>query len=299
VVAQHTGARPGPPQPNPPGAGPAPARTLRGTAIVAAPARTVAAALAEPWLVRDCLAPLGIRVRADRDGQLGAGDRLVLRPRTLPALPLRVVRADGDGVLAGATGGVFPALRVEATLAETGAGTLLTYAIGWTSPGGALGRVADVGVLRRVVLRALSALLDGVRVRAEGLAAAPVVVGTVLRQGNRVLAAQRDRPPHAAGRWEFPGGRVEAGESERAAVARECREELAADVVAGDRVGPDVVLPNGWLLRLYAAGLADGAEPVASEHRAVRWVSAAELADLPWLDADALVLPSVRALLTA
>lgn len=299
MVAQHIGARPNPSNPSSAERGPSTARTLRGTAIVAAPARTVAAALAEPWLVRDCLAPLGIRVQSDGDGQLGMGARVVLSPRTLPPLPLRVVRADGDGVVAVATGGVFPALRVDATLAETGAGTLLTYAIGWTSPGGALGRIADVGVLRRIVLRALSALLDGVRARAEGLAAAPVVVGTVLRHGDRVLAAQRDRPPHAAGLWEFPGGRVEAGESERAAVVRECREELAADVVAGDRVGPDVVLPNGWLLRLYAAGLADGAEPVASEHRAVRWVSAGELGDLPWLDADALVLPSVRALLAA
>lgn len=273
-----------------------PATTLRGTALIDAPARTVAAALAEPWLARDRLAPLGVRVEAP-EGQLGPGGVVVVRLPWGAAVSLRLVRADGHGISAVAVGGPVPAVTVSATVVGTGAGTLLTYGIGWTSPGGVLGRAADIALGRRAVLRALGALLDGVRERAEQLARVPVVVGAVLVAGGRVLAAQRDRPAHAAGRWEFPGGRVEAGEAEAAAVVRECREELAADVVVGDRVGPDVVLPNGWLLRLHAAALARGAEPVAAEHRALRWVSAAELAGLDWLDADRLVLAEVGALL--
>ena len=136
-------------------------------------------------------------------------------------------------------------------------------------------------------------MLSGARRRSEQLATAPVVVGAVVRDGKTVLAAQRARPPALAGRWEFPGGRVEAGEDERAALARECREELTADVVVGERLGPDLVLVNGWVLRLYLAELAPGAQPVAVEHRAIRWVSADELGDLDWLDADRIVLPIV------
>ena len=69
-----------------------------------------------------------------------------------------------------------------------------------------------------------------------------------------------------------------AGEDERAALVRECREELGAGIVVGGRLGPDLVLANGWVLRLYLAGLEPGAEPVAGEHRAIRWLPADRLA---------------------
>lgn len=273
--------------------------TLRGTVLVDAPAATVAAALAEPWLLRRCVDPLGVRVRSARTDQLGAGDELVMTLST-PPLPirLRVVRADEHGLLMTGGGGVLPKLRVQATVATTGAGTLLTYGIGWTSPGALAGRLADLVLGRRLVLRLLPALLDGVRARAEQLVTAPVVVGAAILGDGTVLAAQRDRPPVAAGRWEFPGGRVEAGEDERTALARECREELAADVLVEDRLGPDLVLANGWVLRIYLARLAPGAEPVVTEHRAMRWVSADQLAALDWLDADRIVLPALHPHLT-
>jgi len=126
-----------------------------------------------------------------------------------------------------------------------------------------------------------------------------VVVGTVIVAGDAVLAQQRDWPVDAAGRWEFPGGRVEPGETEPEAVVRECREELGARVRVGARIGPDVPLPNGWTLRIYTAVLAGDERPVAREHRAVRWVTAAELADLDWLEPDRVVLPYVAGLLAA
>jgi 8-oxo-dGTP diphosphatase len=273
--------------------------TLRGTLLVAAPERTVAAALAEPWLFRQCVEPFGVRVLACDTDQLGAGDELVVA-LPVPRLPLtlRVVRADEHGLLMVGGGGLLRRLQVHATVAATGAGTLLTYGIGWVSPGAVVGRLADVVFGRRLVLRLLSALLAGVRTRAEQLATAPVVVGAAILGDGTVLAAQRDRPPVAAGRWEFPGGRVEVGEDERAALIRECHEELAADVVVTDRLGPDLVLANGWVLRIYLARLAPGAEPVATEHRAMRWVSADQLAGLDWLDADRIVLPGLRPRLT-
>jgi 8-oxo-dGTP diphosphatase len=147
-------------------------------------------------------------------------------------------------------------------------------------------------------------VVAAVRSRAELLTSAPVVVGAVIvRRADLstsapiVLAAQRDHPPVLAGRWEFPGGRVEPGEDEPAAVVRECREELAADVVVGDRLGPDLVLPNGFLLRLYRAELAADAVPAANDHRAIRWLSAVQLSDVDWLPADRAVLPLVGRLL--
>jgi 8-oxo-dGTP diphosphatase len=140
--------------------------------------------------------------------------------------------------------------------------------------------------------------------RKERMAVVPgiakvVAAAAVMRDG-RVLAQQRAFPPETAGRWELPGGRVEPGESVADAVIRECREELAVDVIPGNQLGPDIPLPGGATLRVHIAHLAwPGATPNPVEHAAVRWVSRTELAELNWLDADRAVLPHLHALLTA
>jgi 8-oxo-dGTP diphosphatase len=119
-----------------------------------------------------------------------------------------------------------------------------------------------------------------------------VVVGAAIVRAGRVLAQCRATPPELAGRWELPGGRVEPGESEVEALHRECLEELGARVLVGRRVGPDLPLGAGSLLRVYAATLrADSAEPCPVEHAALRWVGSAELAALDWLPADRALLP--------
>jgi 8-oxo-dGTP diphosphatase len=121
----------------------------------------------------------------------------------------------------------------------------------------------------------------------QDLSVTQVVVATAIMRNGQVLAQQRAFPSADAGRWEFPGGRVEPGESEEAAVVRECREELGVDVKTGLRIGPDVPLRNGMILRLYVATLVDeSAEPIAVEHSAVKWVGVDEFDDIDWLDAD-------------
>ncbi|OCB28722.1 DNA mismatch repair protein MutT [Mycobacterium malmoense] len=113
-----------------------------------------------------------------------------------------------------------------------------------------------------------------------------VVAGAVIR-GATMLVAQRLRPPELAGRWELPGGKVAAGETERDALARELAEELGladGDVAVGDRLGADIAL-DGITLRAYRVDLLDG-EPSAHDHRALRWVTAAELPDVDWVPAD-------------
>ncbi|MGH3896773.1 MAG: (deoxy)nucleoside triphosphate pyrophosphohydrolase [Pseudonocardiaceae bacterium] len=136
--------------------------------------------------------------------------------------------------------------------------------------------------------------LTAQRVPAERL----VVAAAVLDQG-RVLAQQRAYPPSTAGRWELPGGRVEPDESARDALARECREEIAVEIVPGEQLGPDVPLPGGYLLRVHTARLADPtARPVPVEHAALRWVDVTELAGLDWLDADRTFLPHLAPFLS-
>ncbi|WP_229371901.1 (deoxy)nucleoside triphosphate pyrophosphohydrolase [Umezawaea beigongshangensis] len=132
--------------------------------------------------------------------------------------------------------------------------------------------------------------------RAEQLAAARVVVGAAIVRDGRLLVQQRAWPERDAGRWELPGGRVEPGESDAAALERECAEELDAHVVAGERRGPDVPLKPDLLLRVLTATLVSG-EPRPVEHRALRWITAAELTTLDWLPADRALLPSLRPLL--
>jgi 8-oxo-dGTP diphosphatase len=91
---------------------------------------------------------------------------------------------------------------------------------------------------------------------------------------------------------------VEPGESEPAALRRECLEELGARVKIVERLGPDLPLSPTSVLRVYVAALdPDSAEPMAVEHAEVRWVGAAELPALDWLDADRALLPALARLL--
>jgi 8-oxo-dGTP diphosphatase len=119
-----------------------------------------------------------------------------------------------------------------------------------------------------------------------------VVAAAILDDARRVLACRRSRPPELAGQWEFPGGKVEPGETEPAALRRECREELGIEITVGDAVGEAVLPRPGWVLRVSLVRILTG-EPAATEHDALRWLSAAELYDVPWLPAD---LPIVDAL---
>jgi 8-oxo-dGTP diphosphatase len=94
--------------------------------------------------------------------------------------------------------------------------------------------------------------------------------------------------------WEFPGGKVETGETEAEALVRECREELAVEVKVGERIGGDIRLGHHRLvLRIYAATLVSG-EPRAIEHSALRWLAADELDSVPWLPADAPIVEALR-----
>ncbi len=122
-----------------------------------------------------------------------------------------------------------------------------------------------------------------------------MIVGAAILDGKgRVLGAERAEPPAMAGMWEFPGGKVEPGESELDALVRECEEELDVGIEVLDRLGDDILLPTGTaILKVWTARLIRG-EPTAVEHAELRWLSADELGDVPWLPADAPLVALLR-----
>ena len=120
----------------------------------------------------------------------------------------------------------------------------------------------------------------------------------MVRDG-RLMAVRRTRPAALRGRWELPGGKVDADESRDDALARELHEELGIRVRVDEWLEPTVAIGEGQLhLAVALVTITDG-EPVPVEHDAVRWLSGAELEDVDWLEPDRpfvdLVRPRLRA----
>lgn len=111
----------------------------------------------------------------------------------------------------------------------------------------------------------------------------PVVAAVIVRDG-AVLACRRAAHKDAAGRWEFPGGKVEAGETPQEALRRELREELGAAVLVGALL--DRTATGGVELACYAVTLAGAAPTASTDHDALEWRATDELDGLEWADAD-------------
>lgn len=133
-------------------------------------------------------------------------------------------------------------------------------------------------------------------------AAAPapskIVVAAVIERDGLFLAARRTRPAALAGLWEFPGGKVEPGEDDAAALIRECREELGVEIAVGEAVGPEYLTPGGaMLVRTYRALLVSGEPEPIESHDELRWLAPGtpEVRALPWLEGDYVILDTLEA----
>ena len=119
-----------------------------------------------------------------------------------------------------------------------------------------------------------------------------MVVGAAIISDGRLLSAQRAEPPHMAGGWELPGGKVDPGEPDEDALVRECHEELAIKVRLIRRIGGDWPLSERALLRVWTAEIIEG-EPQPLEHLALRWLTPQELYDVDWLPGDRPVIEAL------
>ena len=119
------------------------------------------------------------------------------------------------------------------------------------------------------------------------------VVAAVIRQGGKIFATQRGYGDFKDW-WEFPGGKMETGESPREALIREIREELDAVVEVGDLLRTvEYDYPAFHLtLHCFWCSLVGDALHL-NEHEAARWLSADELDSVRWLPADEELMPLI------
>ena len=124
------------------------------------------------------------------------------------------------------------------------------------------------------------------------------VVAAVIFGGGRVFICRRPRGKHLAGKWEFPGGKTEPGESPSQALVREIREELCLHIHVGRLLRTiEYDYPTFHLrMHCYLCEMAGG-RLTLEEHEAALWVGADDLEKLDWLPADRELLPELRACL--
>ena len=121
------------------------------------------------------------------------------------------------------------------------------------------------------------------------------VAAAVIFHGGKMYATQRG---YGAWRdyWEFPGGKIEPGETAEAALAREIREELDIGIsVLEELCGVEYDYPEFHLsMRCFRCRIEAG-EPKLLEHEAARWLDREEIYSLNWLPADYQILPDIEA----
>lgn len=119
------------------------------------------------------------------------------------------------------------------------------------------------------------------------------VVGAVIyNDKGDILCARRSEDMSLPGYWEFPGGKIEAGETPQTALLREIKEELQCDITIGQFVEDTLYTYDTFIVRLetYFAEIINGT-PIAYEHSELKWVPFSELYSLEWAPAD---IPAVE-----
>lgn len=120
------------------------------------------------------------------------------------------------------------------------------------------------------------------------------VVAAIIREGDRVFATQRGYGEQKDG-WEFPGGKVEPGETPQEALKREIEEELETEIEVGEYLTTiEYDYPSFHLsMKCYWCRIIEG-RPVLLEHEAARWLGKDELDSVDWLPADITIIDMIR-----
>ena len=121
------------------------------------------------------------------------------------------------------------------------------------------------------------------------------VVAAVIKDGNgKIFCAKRNDKGETAHKWEFPGGKIEQGETKEEALIREIKEELSAEIIVRDYITTVTHQYQSFHITMYAyyAEVVCG-ELVLSEHTDFRWLDKKEFECLDWAEADKPILKEI------
>ena len=126
------------------------------------------------------------------------------------------------------------------------------------------------------------------------------VVAAIIRDKDKIFATQRGYGDFKDG-WEFPGGKIEPGETPEEALAREIFEELEAEIAVGDLlITVEKDYPGFHLsMQCFWAELKEGSHMKLKEHEAAKWLTLDELDTVDWLPADVDVALAVKEAVSA
>ena len=120
------------------------------------------------------------------------------------------------------------------------------------------------------------------------------VVAAVIRDGNRIFATQRGYGEYKDG-WEFPGGKIEEGETPQEALAREINEELDTKIEVGEYIDTiEYDYPKFHLsMDCFWCKILDG-NLVLKEHEAAKWLDKTTIDDVDWIPADITIIDKIK-----
>jgi len=121
------------------------------------------------------------------------------------------------------------------------------------------------------------------------------IVAAIFSEQNKVLAMKRAAHKPAAGKWEFPGGKIEPGETPEQAIRREIREELNIEITRLTHFDNSKTVTTEWEVELDCFLVESDSMPTEStDHDEMRWVEIDHLHNLDWLEADIKVIEKLQ-----
>jgi 8-oxo-dGTP diphosphatase len=122
------------------------------------------------------------------------------------------------------------------------------------------------------------------------------VVAAVIERNGKILCVQRGKSalPYISEKWEFPGGKIEANETEQETIVREIREELHMDFVVGEKLMVVEHRYPDFHLIMHTYRGTSNEEPQLTEHLAYRWLDPTALPSLDWAEADVPVVKILK-----